>query len=51
MDTDGRQSVDSYFHLEWSSKPTKIVAFAISPAATETAIVNWWADRGGPSVD
>jgi hypothetical protein len=51
IDTDGRQSVDSYFHLEWSSKPTKVVAFAISPADTEAAVVNWWADRGGPVVD
>jgi hypothetical protein len=51
VDADGRQSVDSYFHLWWSSTPTKVVAFAISPADTETAVVDWWADRGGPIVD
>jgi hypothetical protein len=51
FDTQGNESADQYFHLQWSSKPTKVVAFAISPAATERAVIDWWADRGGPVVD
>jgi hypothetical protein len=50
FDPEGKESADRYFHLQWSSKPTKVVAFAIGPEATERAIVDWWADRGGPIV-
>ena len=51
FDADDNDTVDRYFHLAWSSKPTKVVAYAIGPDATERAIVDWWADRGGPIVD
>ena len=51
FDPEGNESVDRYFHLQWSSKPTKVVAFAIGPDATERAVVDWWAERGGPIVD
>ena len=50
IDTNGRQSVDQYFHMVWSSKPTKVVASAISPGADEHAVMDWWGKRGGPNV-
>jgi hypothetical protein len=37
--------------MVWSSKPTKVVAFAISPAADERAVMDWWGRRGGPIVE
>ena len=50
FDTAGRDSVDPYFHFTWSSTPTKVLAFAISPSADERAVMDWWDERGGPIV-
>jgi hypothetical protein len=49
-DTEGRESVDPYFHLVWSSTPTNVAAFAISPSADERVVMEWWGKRGGPIV-
>ena len=50
FDTEGRDSVDPYFHFTWSSTPTKVLAFAISPSADERTVMDWWDERGGPIV-
>ncbi len=50
IESNGRPSVDQYFHMVWSSKPTKVVASSISPAGDERAAMDWWAKRGGPNV-
>ena len=51
LDADGAPSVDRYVHMVWSSKPTKVVAFAVSPIDDTRAVMDWWGKRGGPIVD